>query len=127
LGAGSAGFAAAAGIVARTAAWQAPDSALTFFCRHISASLPPGVTPEQCDMKSERQFPRIALCCALEICACAIVAADRAAPAAKTARIARLIVYPRKSCSPRAAEVCEVDVSAGARIVSGKNFGANGR
>ena len=30
--------------------------ASTFFCRHISASLPPGVTPEQCDMKSERQW-----------------------------------------------------------------------
>jgi hypothetical protein len=85
-----AGFAAAAGAgrVARTAVWQPPESASTFFCRHISASLPPGVTPEQCDMKSERQLPRIALCCALEICACAAVAAARIAPAASGRRTA---------------------------------------
>jgi hypothetical protein len=34
--------------------------------------LPPGVTPEQFAMKSDRQFERIALVCAAEgCCACA--------------------------------------------------------
>jgi hypothetical protein len=35
----------------------------TLRCRHCNASAPPGVTPEQLDMKSERQLLRIALCC----------------------------------------------------------------
>jgi hypothetical protein len=113
-------------MVARTAVWQPPESLSTFFCRHVSASLPPGVTPEQCDMKSERQFERSALCCALEICACAIVAADRSATAAKAARTACLIVNPRFSCSAAGGGV-QVDVSAGADIVSRKNLGANDR
>jgi len=50
------------GSVARTAVWQPADSFATLFWRQTKASLPPGVTPEQCDMKSERQFERIALC-----------------------------------------------------------------
>src|SRR4051812_18958018 len=48
--------------MARTAVWQPADSLATLFCRQDRASLPPGVTPEQCDWKSERQFERIALC-----------------------------------------------------------------
>src|SRR3569832_2400675 len=105
LGAGSAGFAAAAagagaGMVARTAVWQPPESLSTFCWRHFSAALPPGVTPEQCDMKSERQFERIALCCALVTCACAVAAADSTAPAANAARKAGLIVHPPKFPAP---------------------------
>jgi len=69
-GSGLAGAAAAAagagsgfGKVALTAVLQPDDNVATFFCRHCSASLPPGVTPEHFDMKSLRQFARIALCC----------------------------------------------------------------
>ncbi len=78
-----------AGRVARTAVWQPGDSFATFFCRHISASLPPGWTPEQFDMKSERQLERMALCCAEVGCAAAlcestaIASAPRQGPAAR--------------------------------------------
>jgi hypothetical protein len=50
-------------MVALTAVLQAGARLATFFCRHISASLPPGVTPEHFDMKSDRQLARMALCC----------------------------------------------------------------
>jgi hypothetical protein len=73
-GAACAGFAATgagAGIVALTAVLQAGARLPTFFCRQVSASLPPGVTPEHFDMKSERQFERTALCCSGVTCAVA--------------------------------------------------------
>jgi hypothetical protein len=53
---------AGADIVALTAFLQVADSVVTFFCRHASASLPPGETSEQCDVKSDRQADFIALC-----------------------------------------------------------------
>ena len=59
-------------MVERTARWQAGESLATFVWRHTNASLPPGVTPEQCDMKSERQDDLSALCWALDSCACAV-------------------------------------------------------
>jgi hypothetical protein len=62
-GAGGATTAAGFGKVARTALWQLGDSFDTFFCRHCSASAPPGRTPEQFDMKSERQDDFSAACC----------------------------------------------------------------
>jgi hypothetical protein len=43
---------------------QFGESTETFFCKQASASFPPGETPEQCDMKSDRQAERMALCCA---------------------------------------------------------------
>jgi hypothetical protein len=49
--------------MAFTAFWQPGDSLVALRCRHCSASAPPGVTPEQLDMKSERQLLRSALCC----------------------------------------------------------------
>jgi hypothetical protein len=52
---------AAGGLMALTAVWQAPESLLTLRLRHSKASLPPGVTPEQFAMKSERQDERMAL------------------------------------------------------------------
>jgi hypothetical protein len=61
-GAGGVDAAGACGIVAFTAVWQAADSFPTFFCKQASASRPPGVTPEQLAMKSERQDCRIAFC-----------------------------------------------------------------
>jgi hypothetical protein len=70
----SAGFAATGaggGNVALTAVLQAADRPATFFCRQASASLPPGVTPEHFDMKSERQEDLIAFCCADVTCAMA--------------------------------------------------------
>jgi hypothetical protein len=86
-GGGAGGAAAGAGMVSFTTLWQAADRLATFFCRQVSASLPPGDTPEQCDMKSERQFARIALCWALVIWASAALAAVIAAStrAARTA------------------------------------------
>lgn len=67
-----AGFAwagAADGIVALTAVLQPGERFSTFFCKQASASLPPGVTPEHFDVKSERQFDRTALCCSEVVCA----------------------------------------------------------
>src|SRR3984957_14369806 len=54
--AGSAGFGAAA----FTAAWQDGESLASLRSRHSNASLPPGWTPEQLAMKSERQAARMA-------------------------------------------------------------------
>ncbi len=92
-GAAVAGFAAAgagAGIVALTAVLQAGARLATFFCRQSRASLPPGVTPEHFDMKSERQFARMALCCSAVTCAVAVCAsaasAIKAAPVASALR-----------------------------------------
>jgi hypothetical protein len=61
----------------------------------LSASLPPGVTPEHFDWKSERQLPRMALCCSLVICACALPAKPAIASAAingKSALPKRILV-----------------------------------
>lgn len=60
------------GIVTLTAVLQAADRLATFFCKQTRASLPPGVTPEHFDMKSERQEARMALCCSAVTCARAI-------------------------------------------------------
>ena len=49
---------------ARTALWQPGARLDMFFCRHCSASRPPGCTLEQCAIKSERQAERIAPRCA---------------------------------------------------------------
>ncbi len=72
-GAGLAGAAAGAGagMVALTAVLQAGDRLATLVCRQTSASLPPGVTPEHFDMKSDRQLERMALCCSAVTCAAA--------------------------------------------------------
>lgn len=50
-------------MVALTAVLQAGDRLATLVCRQTSASLPPGVTLEHFDMKSDRQLERMALCC----------------------------------------------------------------
>ena len=52
--------AAGAGVIALTAVLHDPESLARLRLRHSSASLPPGVTPEQFAMKSERQEARIA-------------------------------------------------------------------
>ncbi len=41
--------------IAATALWQDPDSFAELPCRHCSAAAPPGGTPEQLAMKSDRQ------------------------------------------------------------------------
>jgi hypothetical protein len=51
---------AGAGVIALTAVLHDPESLARLRLRHSSASLPPGVTPEQFAMKSERQEARIA-------------------------------------------------------------------
>src|SRR5579884_2502891 len=67
-GLGGAGFAAAglagAGMTAVTAPLQEGDNLATLRSRHSRASRPPGWTPEQFAMKSERQELRMALVCA---------------------------------------------------------------
>ena len=59
--AGVADGAAGAGMTALTAVLQAPESLPMLRLRHSKASAPPGCTPEQFAMKSERQDARIAL------------------------------------------------------------------
>jgi hypothetical protein len=77
-GAGAAGVEAGAAI-ALTALRQAADNLPSLRRRHSSASLPPGWTPEQLAMKSERQEPRIASRCAwVGCCAKAGVSASAA-------------------------------------------------
>ncbi len=60
-GAGAAAGAGAGGRIALTAALQAGESLAKFCFKQSSASLPPGVTPEQFAMKSDRQEARMAL------------------------------------------------------------------
>jgi hypothetical protein len=68
VGVTAAGDAAAAGaagppLTATTAVLQAGESDAALLCRHCNASAPPGCTPEQCDMKSERHADPMALVC----------------------------------------------------------------
>src|SRR5690348_7818044 len=49
---------------AATAVRQPGDSFAELVARHCRAALPPGLTPEQCAMKSDRQAERIAAVCA---------------------------------------------------------------
>jgi hypothetical protein len=63
------GFGASCAVTALTALLQEADSFAVFCCRHWKAAIPPGCTPEQCDMKSERQEVRMASRCASVACA----------------------------------------------------------
>lgn len=90
-GAAAGGVAPAAGaaggdMVAPTAVLQDDESLATLRCRHSRASRPPGCTPEQFAMKSERQDARMALACAdVGCCAWAGPSANAASsPAATT-------------------------------------------
>ena len=78
-----------AGMVELTAVLQPEERLATFLCKQTSASLPPGLTPEHFDMKSERQLDRIALCWALVICAFA--------PSVRMANVSAIIVAPGAS------------------------------
>lgn len=49
---------------AATACWHGADKAALCCCRQLSASAPPGVTPEHCAMKSRWQADLTALRCA---------------------------------------------------------------
>ena len=114
--------AAGAGIVTFTADWHAAETWETFFRRHCSASRPPGVTPEQRDMKSERQDERIAFCCSLVICAGAAEAEISVSSATATCirtTPAGAILIPLKL--PTACR----DASRSPNIVTGKNLDAN--
>ncbi len=52
--------------IAATALRHAADSCASLRLRHCNASAPPGCTPEQCDMKSDRHDARMAaFCCAV--------------------------------------------------------------
>ena len=62
-------------LMAATALWQADDNLAEWLCRHCKAAAPPGWTPEQLAMKSERQAARIADFCASVGCAGAVGAA----------------------------------------------------
>jgi hypothetical protein len=67
-GAGSAPPAAGFGPTASSAALHGADTLPALRLRHCSASRPPGCTPAQCDMKSERQDWRIAAICSGDGC-----------------------------------------------------------
>jgi hypothetical protein len=87
-----------AGMVALTALLQAGDRLARFFCRQFSASLPPRSTPGHFDMKSERQFERMALCCSgVGWAEAAPVRTAHAATAAIKQLTTRLIKTPRTS------------------------------
>jgi len=49
--------------IAATALRHAAESCASLRLRHCSASAPPGCTPEQCDMKSDRHDARTAVFC----------------------------------------------------------------
>jgi hypothetical protein len=96
---------AGAGIVTLTAVLQAGERLATFFCRQLSASLPPGVTPEHFDMKSERQAERMALCCSVVGCALVVLVSAANASMAKPGKsVARkplliwLMSFPLAAC-----------------------------
>jgi hypothetical protein len=59
------------GVIAATALRHAGESFAELRCRHRKASAPPGVTPEQSDMKSDRHDERIAFCCSAVGCCAA--------------------------------------------------------
>jgi hypothetical protein len=87
-------------MVALTAVLQAGDKAATLVCKHCSASLPPGVTPEHFDMKSDRQAPRMALCCSGVTCATAVAvsAVTAIATNAPLQHLLRIMVAPLTGC-----------------------------
>lgn len=98
--------------MALTAPWQAGDSEATFFCRHCSASAPPGRTPEHFDMKSERQEDLMADCCSGVTCAAAPwLSASASRPAEVTAPMTLLksmvaIVRPSLHDNLREYNIC---------------------
>jgi hypothetical protein len=82
-------FGAAGGAIARTAVWHPGERLDMFFCKHSNASVPPGVTLEQCAMKSERHADRTALFSAsVGACANALVALAKSAAASNALRAA---------------------------------------
>jgi hypothetical protein len=87
-------------MVALTAVLQAGDRLATLVWRHCNASLPPGVTPEHFDMKSDRQAPRMALCCSGVTWAAAAVAKVATANAVNRAvrRLFEIIEAPTCEC-----------------------------
>ncbi len=60
---GCAEAAGAPGAIAASAVRQRDETSALLRSRHCSASGPPGATPEQCEMKSERQAARMAPIC----------------------------------------------------------------
>ena len=64
--------------MAATAALHPPESLAMLRFKHSNASLPPGCTPEQLAMKSDRQLARMALVCSGVGC-CAYPAGQTAA------------------------------------------------
>jgi hypothetical protein len=94
-GAGFAGAAAGAalsggGPTASSAVLHDGDTLAALRLRHSSASLVPGLTPEHCAMKSERQEARIAEICSVVGCwAVAVREVPTASPVAINARTAR--------------------------------------
>lgn len=94
----AAGGGAAGGEIALTAAWHPPDSLARLCLRHSSASLPPGCTPEQFAMKSERQLARMALVCA-DVGCCAWAQAKPSVSIKANASPARRTAWLVKSLS----------------------------
>src|SRR5262245_13261212 len=69
--------------MAASAVWHGAETRAAFCCKHLSAAGPPGCTPEQCAMKSDRHAARMALSCSLlGFCDAASVAAAGAGLAA---------------------------------------------
>lgn len=102
-------------MVALTAVLQADDRLATFFCRHVSASLPPGVTPEHFAMKSARQAARMAFCCSAETWAFASAAANAQNATANPIELVSRMLAPPES-TPLG------DYSSGAGAPSDRHF-----
>jgi hypothetical protein len=104
--------------MAATAPRHAADKLAEWLCRHWNASTPPGETPMQCAMKSERQLLRTAAFCASVGCAMASCAYKFSASAATTAfrKCVQLldIAPPDGSLLPEATRI-PFDGEAGAR------------
>jgi hypothetical protein len=69
--------------MAATALWHRRERLAALRCRHCNASLPPGCTPEQCAMKSDRHAARMAAFC------CSVGGAAAAAGAAAGGALGR--------------------------------------
>jgi hypothetical protein len=97
-GAAGAAAGAAGGVTALTAAWQPGDSCAMCSFRQRSASAPPGRTPEQFDMKSDRQLERIALICACVGCCASAGPLTAISARATIVRSRRSVICPVPGC-----------------------------
>src|SRR5262249_56541135 len=90
------------------------ETRAAFCCKHLSAAGPPGCTPEQCAMKSDRHAARMALSCSL------LGFCDAASVAAAGAGLASRIGSVRFAAGAGAAGAgCDVSAAGAGRTGAG--------